>query len=219
MEQEIWKDVVGWEGDYMVSSYGRIMMKEHSYLMPNGGTKVIPHHILNTTITKNKYVCVSLKKRMHYVHRLVARAFPEICGLWFDDCQVDHINTIRNDNMATNLRIVSAHENSTNPITIKHQREAKLGKKMPIGFGELQRQIHLGNNLSCQTKKKIRNSLLNNPLISKRVLQLDLDGKVIKEWASSKEAERHGFHHGSINLCCKGIYKQHKGFVWKYKEV
>ena len=53
-EKEIWKDVVGWEDDYMVSSYGRIMMKEHSYSMPNGGIKVIPHHILNT-ITTNKH--------------------------------------------------------------------------------------------------------------------------------------------------------------------
>ena len=51
------------------------------------------------------------------------------------------------------------------------------------------------------------------------VLQFSLDGKLIKRWESSKEIERTlGIAHSCINRCCKGLYKQSKGYIWKYEE-
>lgn len=56
----------------------------------------------------------------HLVHRLVAKAFPEICGEWFDGCEVDHIDTDRSNNNATNLRVCTHKENMNNPTTIEN---------------------------------------------------------------------------------------------------
>ena len=66
--------------------------------------------------------------------------------------------------------------------------------------------------------------------LSKAVIQETLDGKFIKEWASTREIGRTlGFSSASISACCKGfmkdshsgnIYPVHQayGFKWKYKQ-
>lgn len=56
-----------------------------------------------------------------------------------------------------------------------------------------------------------------NGKLSKPVLQLSLDGVLIREWPSTKEAERNGFNHGNIVSCCNGKLSHYKGFRWEYK--
>lgn len=50
---------------------------------------------------------VYLRDRNVYTYRLVAMAFPEICGEWFDGCEVHHLDENANNNSATNLRVLS----------------------------------------------------------------------------------------------------------------
>ena len=78
---------------------------------------------------KNGYVLISVTstKKM-YVHRLVALAFPEICGEYEDDLEVDHLNTIRDDNRAENLRWVTRSQNRNNPISYERFRSKMKGK-------------------------------------------------------------------------------------------
>ena len=45
------------------------------------------------------------------LHRLVAQAFPDICGELKEGYQVDHINGVCDDNRAENLRCITAYEN------------------------------------------------------------------------------------------------------------
>lgn len=42
------------------------------------------------------------------------------------------------------------------------------------------------------------------------------DGVEIMRFKSSKEAERNGYNHACVWLCCNGKYKQYKGYIWKY---
>lgn len=54
---------------------------------------------------------------------------------------------------------------------------------------------------------------------STAVLQFLPDGTLVRRWKSSKEAERAlGFHHKGILLCCKGVYSQSKGYIWRYEK-
>ena len=52
---------------------------------------------------------------------------------------------------------------------------------------------------------------------SKKVLQLSLDGDLIREWESSKECGRNGFNQGNICEWCNGKRKTQRGFRWEYE--
>ena len=52
---------------------------------------------------------------------------------------------------------------------------------------------------------------------SKRVLQLSLDGELIREWESTQECGRNGFDSGAVAKCCNGKLPHYKGFRWEYK--
>ena len=58
------------------------------------------------------------------VSHLMALAFPEICGVLFEGCDVDHIDTNRLNNNAYNLRVVDRKGNMNNPKTLQHCSDA-----------------------------------------------------------------------------------------------
>lgn len=192
--EEIWKDIKGYEG-FQVSNLGNILSNEHKVLMPNGGFKIIKQRLIKPIIMPSGYLQVTLgrthnTRKRFYIHRLVAKAFPEICGNMFLNCQVDHINTIRNDNRAINLRWVTAKENQNNPLSKKKQSEIKKGKKMPESFKEKIRTIQKGKKLSDITKQKISKSMTNNPKKSTPIKFIDLTTNKTKVFPSIHEAER-----------------------------
>lgn len=50
----------------------------------------------------------------------------------------------------------------------------------------------------------------------KKIVQLDMNGNIIKIWDSLKEADSFGFKDGKVIACAKYRIKQYKGFLWKY---
>lgn len=59
--------------------------------------------------------------------------------------------------------------------------------------------------------------LTNHPTKSKRVDQIDpITGEIVHRWASTQECARNGFNHGAVAACARGLYKQYKGYIWKY---
>lgn len=75
------------------------------------------------------------------------------------------------------------------------------------GYAMQKKYPNTGKNLGEWARKKL----------SKVVLQYDLDGNLINEYPSMREAERQtGVK--SIGQRCKGLRKDNCGFIWKYKE-
>ena len=55
---------------------------------------------------------------------------------------------------------------------------------------------------------------------SKPVIQLSLNGDIIKVWTCAREAERtKGFDRSCISKCCLNKAKQYKGYMWRFLET
>lgn len=53
----------------------------------------------------------------------------------------------------------------------------------------------------------------------KKLLQLDLNGNIVKEWDSATQACETGlFSAAGISNCCNGKIKTYKGFIWKFNK-
>lgn len=101
---EIWKNIPGYEGEYLSSDLGNIKSLKRRYL---SGEK-----ILSGSCHTKGYRCVVLSKngeqKQYKVHRLVALSFIEN---FKNKREVNHINGIKSDNRVENLEWVTSSEN------------------------------------------------------------------------------------------------------------
>lgn len=187
LEGEEWRDVVGDEGHYSISSFGRLVCYER-YITAKNGHK----HYLKRCLMKVKqnetYPSVALyingKRKVFYIHRLVAMMFipnPE------NKPCVDHIDCNIYNNNVTNLRWVTQRENVHNPLTRIHAKE---------NF------VPLFNELNGRSTPIVRISLCDN--------------ENTKTYPSQCEAKREGYSQGAISACCRGKLKSYKGYKWMY---
>ena len=215
MNEEVWKDVVGYEDRYQVSSIGRIRSKDIILHKSDGKTEFRKGRIVRLHLSKTGYPQylfsngVEKPRKLMRVHRVVAMAFipnPE------NKPNIDHINTIRTDNRVENLRWCTQSENNLNPITRKRISEA-----------------HKGWCPSKETRKKIGDAFRGKPLSKERVQKLvlrgwnvvmfDLQGTFIKEYRTSSFAAKDlGICHSHITASCSGARKSAGGYQWKWKK-
>lgn len=171
---EEWKDVVGWEDMYSVSSEGRVYSK-HTKTLRKPRTEKLGY--LSVDLWNNNYM-----KRLK-VHRMVAQAFivnPE------NKPQVNHKDGDKANNKLSNLEWATAKENSQHAYSNKLSRptvgarhgRSKLteleaffikhselpNKDLATEFGVSQRlirKIKQGELWKCLTKLEENNC--NNP--------------------------------------------------------
>jgi hypothetical protein len=115
-EDEIWKDVVGYEGLYQVSNQGRVK----SFWIKDSG------RVMKLGMGTGGYLCVNLRKdgksKTVMIHTLVALIF---IGVRPDGLQINHIDGVKTNNHISNLEYCTPAEN------IHHAR--KMGLNNTIG--------------------------------------------------------------------------------------
>ena len=109
--EEIWNDIKGYEGVYLVSNTGKVKSLPRK-VMFGEQARIVEERILQENNNGRGYVYVSLSykniKTREYIHRLVAKEF--LPNKW-NKREVNHKNGIKNDNNVSNLEWVSASEN------------------------------------------------------------------------------------------------------------
>ena len=178
-----------YEGLYKVSNLGRILSLNYR----NTGRAE-----LMTPANTNGYLRVGLRKngetKKCLVHRLIAETFLP---------------------------------NSENKPCVNHKIEGDEGKKINmVIFNEdgtidkertsIEWATYEENNNYATRNERISKAKTNGKR-SKKVLQLSLDGELIREWESTHECGRNGFNQSAVWACCNGKKPHYKGFLWRYK--
>lgn len=211
MMDEIWKDVIGYEGLYQVSNLGNVRSTKR--IVPVKGLRNV------RTVTRGGNTLKKHEDRYGYlhvhlrngeststptIHKLVMNAF--VFNIDNKPC-IDHINANKKDNRVDNLRWVTVKENQNNPITRKRLSLCKTGDK----------HHYYGKKFSEEHRKRISDANKNGKC-SKPILQLNLEGELIKEHPSINEANRQtGVSRSLIYRSCRCKIRSAGGYVWKYK--
>ena len=193
--EEIWRDIEGYEGLYQVSNLGRVKSFYRGIIM----RPLLDHSgYLSVALHKNK-----LEKRFK-VHRLVAKAFPEICGEWFDGAQVNHKDCNTTNNNAFNLEWCTAKYNCN---YADHGQKISIANK---GRKDTQEQ--------CLKKSICKMGSKNHK--SRATIQYTKDMEFVREWESANQVQRElGWSAGNITQCCnqKKGYNTAYGYIWRFK--
>lgn len=141
---EIWKDVVGYEGYYMISNIGRVKTVSRLKRSKRNGVSPVKEYIRPPRVDKYGYhvitLCVDSKSKTFKIHRLVGIAFipnPD------NKPQINHKDGNKSNNHIDNLEWVTGLENQ--------QHAQKMG---------------LFNDLYTRKSKNVLQVDLNNNIIS-----------------------------------------------------
>lgn len=230
-EEEVWKDIQGYEGRYQVSSLGRVK----SYTRAKN-----PEGIVLKFSEVDGYNRVGITDssgyRRHFLaHRLVAMAFiPNINN----KPQVNHIDSNRKNNNVKNLEWVTNRENSIHSWEyggreMSEEHKSKVSKtRIEKGLSKGKNNPMYGKEFSEEHRKKISKTLSdgrlkgrNNPNYGNRksIVSISVEVKFlngeVKVYTSIREAgEATGMDNSSLSKRLKknnGVYVSKSGIIYR----
>lgn len=188
-EEEIWKDIPGYEGMYQASNLGRVKSLPRIVKHTLGGDKKIKGKILSLIKNHQGYTFVRVSKfgvaKNLLTHRAVAASFLE-----YDlesELVINHKDFNRANNNVTNLEVCSHRDNiihywesvkdKSSPFLGVHKREGRNyyvahigynGRKIQIGSYKSELDAH---NAYLKYKESIEsgNYFLINSLINSKI--------------------------------------------------
>lgn len=185
-EGEEWRDVVGFEGRYKISSFGRCVSLSRVCEDNNRVSRHTAQRLISFTMAANNYLQYRLwkeNKEYHkFAHRLVAESFIPNPNNY---SEVDHIDTNKTNNYVSNLRWASRSMNQLNPISRKKNSDTKKGKY----FGTTKPVVRINPKDPTDIKFYV---------------------------SASETHRTDGFNHTKVCAVCRGERKLHGGFFWMW---
>ena len=239
--EEIWRDVVDYEGLYKISNLGDVFSYYSNRILSPGTTRDGYKYVF---LFKNK------KKKLYTIHRLVAESFLDNPNNL--PC-INHKDENTLNNNVDNLEWCTIQYNNTHNNI--HIRKAKLLAKHVFRYnkyGEMLEEYEAvneaarilnassGDSTDCCNGKLItyldsiwsyealnkescieifnkRNPDRKNNKLSKKVNQYDLDKNFIISYPSTREASRQlNISQSLIASVCRGEHAYTHGFIFEY---
>ena len=241
--KEYWKNIPGWENEYMVSSKGQVKSLEREVIDCNGKMWTLPERIRKQYKQPNGYMEVTLSKNNHQhrysVHSLVMKAFV---GERPEGMDIDHKDSNRANNELVNLRYVTRKDNVNNPnssiikTVLQYSLEGEYIRSW-VSVADVERVLGYDSSSiakCCKNKLKTANGYqwqyLNSdgsyPTVNavtitggrkKPISQYTLQDELIRNWKSTMEINKQlGYDNSAITKCCKRKQITAYGYIWKY---
>ncbi|MBB6126351.1 NUMOD4 domain-containing protein [Mucilaginibacter lappiensis] len=205
---EIWKDIPGFEGSYQASNCGRVKSLDRIVPHPRLKQQFVKGRILSQSVSKNKNIktgepmidlraSLSIEGLPYYFNtrRLIYQTFI-YQNLNYDKDGLYVINLDNNgyNNRPENLKLCTKSE--------KQKRAIKRDRVLP--YLKTADRSNWPKIYGGYSRKK-------------PVGQYDLNGNLIHQYSSVREASRQvKLDDKAIIGVAKGIYKQWNGFIWRY---
>lgn len=239
VEREEWRDVVGYEGMYEVSSYGRVRSVDRYFTDKRDHVRFKEGILLKQHEAIHGYMRVGLscfsKIKNCLVHRLVANAFinnPE------NHPQINHKNENKKDNHYSNLEWVTASYNvnygTRNDRVAAKMERSIIGTRLSDGkefyfksLAEAKRMGHTPTRVSKSKPKRCDGYYWRYADdteyvvpeyidLKKPIVAISLKTNEQKEFESLHEAQRQGHSRVRIKRVLNGLQPSYHGCVWKY---
>lgn len=137
------------------------------------------------------------KERMYHI--LVAKAFPEICGEWFEGCDVHHKDGNKMNNVPENLTVITKIEHHK-----IHYQEA------PDSFTKSSAKR------SASISKALKGKKCTNGL-ERAVNQYTKDMEFVAHYDTiTQAAKTNGYDISNLSKGMRGKLKAPYGFIWQY---
>ncbi len=197
MQEEIWKDIIGYEGLYQISNLGRVKSLPKKLKCRNGFFRIKTEKIIPNRINNKGYFTITLwnnyKCKTFLTHRLIAIHF--IPNIENKPC-IDHIDTDRLNNSIDNLRWCTHKENMNNPISLINNSTSKK---------------------ACSSRTNKTKKERGRKTAPKDVCRYDLHGKYIDTFYSATDAENKiGISQSDISACCLKKKPSAGGYLWAF---
>jgi len=184
VEEEIWKDIKGYEGYYQISNRGIVRSLDRKIEYSDGRTRIYKGKIIKQLKNNNGYLYVRLSKGSvkygAFLHKLIAIAFipnPNNYPI------VNHKDENPLNNSIKNLEWCTYKYNNAYNNLIQRRTDTFNRKLVAGEYPSL--------NIKCQ-----------------KIVQLNYKYELIKVWNSSMDIERGtGIKSGNISLC---LHKKRK---------
>jgi len=101
-----------------------------------------------------------------------------------------------------------------NRLVAKAFVKGETSKRKYVNHKDENRKNNNADNLCWVTPKE-----KNDWSLSKKVYMYDSNGYFIKSYISTKEASYDGFNQSHVANVCRGIERQHKGYLFSYQKL
>lgn len=101
-----------------------------------------------------------------------------------------------------------------NRLVAKAFVKGETSKRKYVNHDDEDRKNNHADNLRWVTPKEN-----NDWSLSRKVYKYDLEGNFCCSYISTKEASKDGFNKSHVANVCRGIERQHKGYLFSYKKL
>lgn len=194
---EEWRDIKGYEGQYQVSSEGRVKSLQREIVYKDGRKKYIREKVLHNIISDLGYYHVCLSKngtpKRYKVHRLVAEAFIPNPNNFFI---INHKDEDPKNNFVENLEWCDQKYNVNYGTAIERSRQKQINR--------------------ADISKEVGQYSLNGDLIETFKSASEVERKYHQFKTSSITRCCRG---GQVLNGKWQIITSYKGYIWKYLSI